>query len=77
MESFRVQFLNMRDGKKEYREYPKLSQFKNRKLLCEFLQNRKFLTSEAGWIVDIIKEFDPIKEKLELANQIGRLIYFT
>lgn len=75
MESFGVQFKNMQTGKKEYREYPKISQFKNRKSLCDFLHNRTFLIGDDGWIVDEIKEFNPIKEKMKLANKIGRLVY--
>ena len=76
MEAFGVQFKNMQTGQKEYREYPKMSQFKNRESLCNFLNNRNFLTGEDGWIVETIKGFDSLKEKMKLAEQIGRLVYF-
>ena len=76
MKAFGVQFLNMQTGQKEYREYPKMAQFKNRESLCDFLNNRNFLKGDDGWIVDIIKDFDPIKEKMKLAEQIGKLVYF-
>ena len=68
-----IKFLNVKTGKKEYREYPKTAQFETREKLCKFLQNRKFLAED--YIVDEIKEFDPIKDKMKLADAWGKLIY--
>ena len=68
-----IKFWNVKTGKKEYREYPKTAQFETREKLCKFLQNRKFLAED--YIVDEIKEFDPIKDKMKLADAWGKLIY--
>jgi hypothetical protein len=72
---YAVRFWNVQTGRKEYREYPKIGQFKNHKSLCDFLEERTFLIANDGWIVDEIKEYNPIKSKLELADKLGQLIY--
>ena len=74
MKHWSVKFWNVKTGKKEFREYPKINQFESIKKLCDFLQNRNFLTD---YIVDEIKEFDPIKDKMKLADAWGKLIYGT
>lgn len=69
---YHVKFKHHITGEIEVKEYPKTCQWANRKLLCDFLHNRNFLQE---YIVEEIKEYDPIKTKNELAQSWGRLIY--
>lgn len=72
MVHFAVKFKHPINKAVEYREYPKMAQFKNRKCLCEFLQTRTFLTD---FIVTDIVEFDPNKVKSGAIELFGKLIY--
>ena len=77
MKHWAVFFWNAQTGKKDYREYPQMANLAKREGLCEMLNNHEWYLSKRkdGWIVDKIEEYDPIKAKLELANELGKLIY--
>lgn len=70
-DTWEILFLNMETGAKEERSYLGY-EFKTRKDLCLFLQNRTFL--KEGWICDRI-EYIKGKDKEAYVNTWGKLIY--
>ena len=72
MIQFAVKFKHPFNKTTEYREYPKMAQFKNRKSLNEFLRHRTFLTD---FVVSDIVEFDSNKVKSGAIELFGKLIY--
>jgi len=69
---YSVKFKHSQTGEVKIIEYPKMLQWANRDLLSKFLHERDFLSE---YIVEEIKEYDPIKTKNELAKSWGKLIY--
>ncbi len=66
-----IEFEHPVTGKKEYREYPIMAQWSNRKQMCIFLRNRKFLKEH---LTTKIQQYDE-REYNGFGDLFGELIF--